>query len=132
MSVAPQDACRSYSVRGSMLTADGEDPHITYITPGWLWYYIYTVGLGMFGMGYTLHGGHALSSSVMALSLMMCTVPLSIYEAASMGRPIDLVARVVGALLLVPATILLAVRPCRVGGYGTQSLWLVRAPYITY
>jgi hypothetical protein len=76
--------------------------------------------------GYTLHGGHALSSSVMALSLMLCTVPLSIYEAASLGRPIDLVTRVVGALLLVPATILLAVRPCRVGGYGTQSLWLVR------
>ena len=40
-----RDHCRAQSMRAAQPATQ-----ITYITPAWLWYYIYTVGLGVFGM----------------------------------------------------------------------------------
>ena len=81
-----RDMCRLQSVRASVCTrAEDNMPRIAYVTPMWLWYYLYTVGVGVFVMGYTLNGGHDVASGTMALSLTICAVGLSVCEAARAG-----------------------------------------------
>ena len=144
-----RDMCRLQSVRASVCTrAEDNMPRIAYVTPMWLWYYLYTVGVGVFVMGYTLNGGHDVASGTMALSLTICAVGLSVCEAARAGamwgvarrysmahristhrqpsEPADAppLIRVACAMLLIPAVVLLVVRPYRAGGGGIESLTL--------
>jgi hypothetical protein len=81
-----RDMCRLQSVRASVcIRADDKMPRIAYVTPMWLWYYLYTVGVGVFVMGYTLNGGHDVASGTMALSLTICAVGLSVCDAVQAG-----------------------------------------------
>ena len=46
----------------------------THITPSTLWYYIYSIGLGIFCLSYALHGSHFLSSLCLSVSCMVCSL----------------------------------------------------------
>ena len=94
------------------------------MTPMWLWYYIYTVGFGVFVMGYTISGGHAAASGTMGLSLTICAITISVYDAACVRGMRELAARLVCAMLLLPAAVLSVVRPYRVADGGVESVAL--------
>ena len=42
------------------------------ITPSLLWYYVYSIGLSMFCLGYTLHGSHFVSGLCLCVSSLVC------------------------------------------------------------
>ena len=106
-----KELCRIQRVRASM-RVDESDPHlipVEYITPAWLWYYIYAVGTGVFVLGYLLHGGHQQASCVLACSLTLCSLYTCVAEAYQSGSTSDVVSRVCGLLFLTPAVVLLCI-----------------------
>ena len=120
-----RDMCRLQSVRASMCVDHNQTPRIAYLTPAWLWYYLYTVGVGVFVMGYTLSGGHDVASGTMSLSLSVCAVAVSLHEAVHSGSLRDTAARAAGALLLLPAAVLVVVRPYKTAAIESVALGIV-------
>jgi hypothetical protein len=54
--------------------AEEEGVLLLRITPGRLWYYMYTTGWGVFCMAYTLHGAHWVSSMCLCAGSLCCAV----------------------------------------------------------
>lgn len=48
------------------------DTIVLRVTPGLLWYYMYTTGWGVFCMAYTLHGAHWVSSLCLCAGSLIC------------------------------------------------------------
>ena len=103
-----KEQCRIQRVKASMQIDENAIP-VEYITPAWLWYYIYAVGTGVFVLGYALHGGHELSSCVLACSLTLCSLYSCIREAVVSGDMYDILVRSGSMLILVTSVILLCV-----------------------
>lgn len=58
----------------SSLSAPAEESIVLRITPGRLWYYMYTTGWGFFCMAYTLHGAHWVSSLCLCAGSLFCAL----------------------------------------------------------
>ena len=68
------------STAPTISTQETPNGNAIHITPAMLWYYMYTVGLGIFCLGYTLHNAHFTSSFCLCLSSMACALWLVIKE----------------------------------------------------
>jgi len=53
---------------------DEVDTIVLHVTPGLLWYYMYTTGWGVFCMAYTLHGAHWISSLCLCSGSLFCSI----------------------------------------------------------
>ena len=51
-----------------------------HVTPSMLWYYVYSIGLGIFCLTYTLHGSHFISSLCLSVSCMVCSMWIIVKE----------------------------------------------------
>jgi hypothetical protein len=50
------------------------DSIVLRVTPGLLWYYMYTTGWGVFCIAYTLHGAHWISSLCLCSGSLFCSI----------------------------------------------------------
>lgn len=50
----------------------GQEEASIHITPSMLWYYVYSIGLGLFCLSFTLHGSHFFSSFCLCVSTVVC------------------------------------------------------------
>jgi hypothetical protein len=73
--VAPEAAAAVCSTIELPVEAEhASDTIVLRVTPGLLWYYMYTTGWGVFCMAYTLHGAHWVSSLCLCAGSLFCGV----------------------------------------------------------
>ena len=76
------------------------EDHVLLITPPMLWYYVYSIGLGIFCLSYTIHGSNLASTICLCGSSMVCALSRVYYEHHDPQKPI---------LKLVPLIILISI-----------------------